>query len=313
MHLRASGIGGGLDARRRFAEWRIGLPLTLGAAGLAASGLAAAHEDPRSSSLTAAMLDAVLGICLTAACVLYAIGLVRVWRRAGIGCGIRPLEAMCFSSGAIVLAWALFGSLDALARGSFALHMVQHELLMVVAAPLLVLGRPLGAWSWAVPMAARRSAGKGARARWFSRAWRVATAPLAAWCLHTIALWVWHTPELFRAASADDLLHALQHSSFLLSALLFWRAVLANASARPGVALLLLFTTMVHTGALGALLVFSPADWYAVDAARGQVAELQLGGLIMWIPSGTVYVLAALMTVHRLLATSAKPTRLSRV
>ena len=259
----------------------------------------------------AAALEPVLCVFLAAAAAVYVTGLVRVWRRAGIGCGIRLREAICFLSGCIVLAWASFGAPDAFARGSFAAHMAQHELLMVVVAPLIVLGRPLGAWSWALSKVARRGIGKALRAPWFSRAWRLLTASLMAWCLHTIALWVWHTPGLFRAAAASDTLHALQHGSFLLTALLFWRAVLANTKARPGVALLLLFTTMVHTGALGALLVFSSTDWYAIDASRANLAEQQLGGLIMWVPGGTVYLLAALATAYRLLATSDKPTQLS--
>ena len=65
----------------------------------------------------------------------------------------------------------------------------------------------------------------------------------------------------------------------------------------------------VGVGALGALLVFSASDWYSIDAAPGALARQQLGGLIMWIPGGTVYLLAALAAVHRLLAPAASHER----
>ena len=267
-----------------------------------------AHDFSRVSTLAAA-LELAIATCLVVALALYAGGVARMWQRAGVGRGIGMPAAGCYLAGCIVLAAGLFGPLDAIAQRSFAAHMVQHELVMVVAAPLLVLGRPLGAWAWAFAPRARQSIGAALRTRWFARAWRLLTAPLAAWCLHTIALWLWHAPVVFRAASADATLHALQHASFLVTALLFWWAVFRTAAMRPWIALLLLFTTMVHTGALGALLVFSPIDWYTVDAIGAALREQQLGGLIMWIPAGAVYLMAALATAGRALGPVHRPDR----
>ena len=290
----------------------VSLPLTIVGFGAIVVAPAHAHDVAQARSAASA-ISLAIGIVLVAALALYAIGLIRVWKSAGVGHGIRIRAAVCFASACGVLAWASFGFLDALAQENFAAHMVQHELIMVVAAPLFVLGRPLGAWSWAFPMPARRRIGNRLRTPWLAHAWRVLTQPLTAWCLHTIALWMWHAPLFFRAAASSATLHALQHASFLLGALLFWWAALGKQGVRPGVALVMLFTTMVHTGALGALLFFSPADWYALTATPATLAEQQLGGLIMWVPGGTVYLVAALATAHRLLTASDKPMQYSSV
>ena len=70
--------------------------------------------------------------------------------------------------------------------------------------------------------------------------------------LHAAALWLWHVPRFFEAALASKAAHTLQHASFLAAALLFWWVTLApmrRPQARAG-AMLSLFTTMLHTGAL---------------------------------------------------------------
>ena len=73
--------------------------------------------------------------------------------------------------------------------------------------------------------------------------------------LHALALWGWHLPWLFNAALRDNGWHTAQHASFLGSALLFWWALIQpRARGAQGAALVYLFTTMLHTGALGALL-----------------------------------------------------------
>jgi cytochrome c oxidase assembly factor CtaG len=129
-----------------------------------------------------------------------------------------------------------------------------------------------------------------------------------------LALWAWHVPALFDAALRSPAMHILQHASFLASALLFWWAALggAPAPARRGVAMVLLFTTMLHTGALGALLALAPAPWYPhyVDSAAAGLDPLedqQLGGLVMWVPGGLAYLAAGLAAAFQLLEKSARP------
>jgi cytochrome c oxidase assembly factor CtaG len=103
------------------------------------------------------------------------------------------------------------------------------------------------------------------------------TGPLAAWLLHALALWVWHIPPWFEAALASDAIHALQHASFLAGSLLYGWSVLGLGPRRTGgAAMISLFTTMFHTGALGALLTLSPVAWYrAMRCARSPSASIR--------------------------------------
>ncbi|VTU39452.1 cytochrome c oxidase assembly factor CtaG [Variovorax sp. PBL-H6] len=233
---------------------------------------------------------------------LYVAGFARLRQRTRLGRVHRLYSAAAFVAGWLALGVAFVSPLDGLGAWLFSAHMVQHEILMLVAAPLLVLGRPLGVWLWALPAAARTRIGRGVQARSVRGAWRWLTLPATAWGLHLVALWGWHIPRAFEAALVHPALHAVQHTSFLVSALLFWWTVLAPRAghAGRGFAMLSLFTTMAHTGALGALLTLAPAPWYAsyfesasafgLDALEDQ----QLGGLVMWVPGGLAYLIAAL-------------------
>ncbi|MEO8165440.1 MAG: cytochrome c oxidase assembly protein, partial [Betaproteobacteria bacterium] len=164
-------------------------------------------------------------VCLALSATLYGVGLMRLWSHTGSGRGVRPLQALAFALGWWVLVIALVSQLDELGGQLFSGHMVQHELLMIVAAPLLVLGRPLAAWAWALPLSWRRGSGAFFHAPAWRMPWLVITGPLSAWVLHAVALWGWHVPVLFEAALANDGLHALQHITFLLTALLFWWSI----------------------------------------------------------------------------------------
>ena len=241
--------------------------------------------------------------CLVASAALYAVGVTRLWRRAGRFRGVTRADAIRFSSGWLLLCVALLPPLDAMAERSFAAHMVQHEILMVLAAPLLVLGRPLEAWAWALARSWRAQLAALTRSRTLRAAWDVMTEPLGAWTLHAAALWAWHIPLLFEAALASTPIHIAQHTSFLVTALFFWWSVFDRAGRRAGaVSLASLFTTMAHSGALGALLTFSATPWYpSYSGAYGltPIEDQQLGGLVMWAPAGLAYVAAALFIASR--------------
>jgi putative membrane protein len=256
-------------------------------------GGAAANDDP---GWTVALV-----LLLGTSIVLYAVGVRRLWRHARGRRGVRGAHVVRFALGWVVLAGALLSPIDAVADRSFALHMLQHELLMLVAAPLLVLGRPLEAWTWALAPRLRRAAAAAAHAPWLSRAWRLVTGQSVAWCLHAGALWVWHVPVLFVAAVAATSLHVLQHACFLAAALLFWWSVLRHRTgARSAGAMISVFTTMLHTSSLGALLTLGSHPWY-VPAAQpamfglGALEDQQLGGLIMWVPGSLAYLFAGLV------------------
>jgi putative membrane protein len=249
---------------------------------------------------------------------LYATGAARLWRHAGAGRGLRPGQVLAFAGGWLALVAALVSPLDALGDRLFSAHMVQHEILMLVAAPLLVLGRPLAAFAWALPQPALRTFTRPFRSRWLGALWTGLTDPLAAWSLHALALWAWHVPALFDAAVENESIHILQHTSFLASALLFWWAALGRDSRGrgQGAAMVLLFTTMLHTGALGALLTLAPTPWYPhyIDSGAGlgldPVEDQQLGGLVMWVPGGLAYLVAGIAVAARWMTRRGRPAPL---
>lgn len=246
--------------------------------------------------------------CLALSLLLYARGLVRLWHKAGGPRGVRWPQALAFAGGWLALAAALMSPLDALGHLLFSAHMVQHEVLMVVAAPLLVLGRPLAVWAWALSPALRRRVGRGVSHPAVARPWRVLSDATVAWALHGVVLWAWHLPALFEAALASGTIHTLQHLSFFGTALLFWWAPLAGASrSGQGASMFYLFSTMVHTAVLGALLTLAPTLWYPsygpTAAALGfdPLEDQQLGGLVMWVPAGLAYLAAGLAVAARAL------------
>lgn len=244
---------------------------------------------------------------------LFLAGWVRLRRRSGPGAGQLSRRALLFVFGWAVLSFAVVSPVHQLGERSFAAHMFEHELLMLAAAPLLVLARPLAIFLWAFPADARRSL--GGMAVTLSPAWRAATGPVTATLLQAAALWLWHAPSLFDRALADEAWHAVQHLSFLVSALLFWTAMFARTTPR-GTAALCLFATSLVSGALGALMAFAMSPWYARYAAMGMapfglspLEDQQLAGLLMWVPGGMVHAGAALIVVYAMLGRSHEASR----
>jgi putative membrane protein len=242
----------------------------------------------------------VIGLVLSAT--LFVSGLRGLLREAPRQGSTRILEGICFACGWLALFVALVSPLHAWGRVLFSAHMSQHEVLMLVAAPLLVLGRPLVVFLWAFPVNWSRRLGNIGKLGWVQGAWRLLTIPLVAWLVHAVALWVWHVPVLFDAVLHKEWVHTLQHLSFLITALLFWWALIHGPQGAMGygAAVLYLFTTSIHSGALGALITLAGSVWYpsyvGLTSSWGltPLEDQQLGGLIMWIPAGFVYVIAGL-------------------
>jgi putative membrane protein len=239
-------------------------------------------------------IDPGVVIPLAISAVLYAIGCRR-------HVGLTRVQRACFWAGWLSLIVALVSPLHPLGEVLFSAHMVQHEILMLVSAPLLVVSRPLVTFLWAAPFEWRRTLGRWSKAKPIRGSWLWLSAPLTAWWIHAIAIWVWHAPPLMDAALKSDLVHTAQHLSFFLSALLFWWALFyAHGRRAYGSGVLYIFTTAVHTGILGALLTFAPLPWYVPYANTTQawgltpLQDQQIGGLIMWVPASIVYLAAGL-------------------
>jgi putative membrane protein len=270
------------------------------------SRAALAHETDAPQSVHELIrdweFDPVVVMALILSAWFYVRGIRRLWKIVGVNNGIKRWEAICFGCGWFFTAVALVSPLHAWGEALFSAHMVQHEILMLIAAPLFVLGRPMIAFLKALPGKWAGQLARCGNSPPWQRFWRAVTYPLNAWVIHALALWIWHIPYLFQATLDNDFIHSLQHSSFLFSALLFWWALMHGRARMRGygIAVLYVFTTAMHTGALGALITFAGTILYP-DYASTTLAwhltpleDQQLGGLIMWIPAGLVYVVAGL-------------------
>lgn len=207
--------------------------------------------------------------------------------------------------GALVAVAAVAPPMHAAAEASVAVHMIQHLVLILAAAPLLVVGRPLVQALKMMPVWLRRAAATRARRLRIERR-TLRTLAVVAWIAHVLVLWAWHAPRLYDWAVSSPAAHALEHLSLLVTACAFWSAVLSARILGPGGAVLYLFAAAGQGTVLGALLTLSESPWYSIHVSSAApwgltpLEDQQLAGLIMWIPGGLVYAAVALATVARI-------------
>ncbi len=271
------------------------------AGGWGLPAVAAAHSVGVSESAGPSDVLLVL-VPLLVGTLLYIAGLARRAATTGLTQRSRG-RAASFGLGITLLAIALLGPLEAWAELSFSAHMAQHMVLIALAPPLLLLGRPGAAWLRALPQAWRAAATSPQRwpgARVVSR-WTRSVAATS--LLHGAVLWGWHAPAAFEMALRHNTIHWLEHLTLLATGMLFWRALLRARGVMLGWGLVWMLVTVIHSGMLGALITLAPRPLYGIYIERGGVADVladqQLAGLIMWVPMGTVYLLAALLFAAR--------------
>jgi putative membrane protein len=235
----------------------------------------------------------------------------RTPRTRGAAPGWR-LAAYLTGIGSVVL--ALCSPLEMLAELSFTAHMVQHQLLLMVAPPLLLLGAPFPLILWALPPRLRRRLGAlVTRPGPVRRALRTLTWMPVAGTLYTVTLWGWHYPAAYEAGLRHPMLHDLEHLMFFGTAVLFWWPIVNPAprfhrlstgvmyGARIGY---LILATAQNT-LLGAVLGLAERVFYPSYAAAPQlladwnpVDDQAFGGGVMWSGSH-MFLLAVLVLLHR--------------
>ena len=281
------------------------LPAEVSAHGLAATAVSEWEFAPL----------VVVPLAVTA--VLYAAGLLRLWRRAGVGRGISRWAATSFAAGWLTLVVSLVSPMAWLSEILFSVHMTQHTLLLLVAAPLLTFGHPVLAWMWALDRGPREAVAHAFRGPRTVGAWHAVTAPLSVFLIQALALWLWHIPSWYEAALHSDLIHAFEHICLVLAGSLFWWAMVNGRYGRSGYGLgvLYVFLTAIHSSALGALLTVAPSVWYgeyARQAAAWRIdalADQQLAGLLMWIPAGVIFIVFGLALLAAWLGESERRVR----
>jgi putative membrane protein len=223
-----------------------------------------------------------------------------------------------FAAGWTTLALALTSPIHELGEQLFSAHMLQHEIMILLSAPLISAAQPGATCLWAFAPPHRPAIGAWVQRAEQSPPVRFVTVPLNAWILEAAALWLWHIPFLYQATLQSDWIHAAQHLSFFVTAVLFWSALygVGRSAMSFGTATLYVFGAAVHCSALGALLTFSSVLWYPAYAHTTAIWGLtplqdqQLGGVIMWVPSGVVFIVVALALMARWLSESDRRVRL---
>ena len=219
----------------------------------------------------------------------------------------RPIDtwrARCFTAALVALGLALLSPLDALSGALASAHMVQHLLLLLVAAPLLALSAPSSAILRGSPLALRRASGRWRRRLGLTRGnLGVLRHPAAVWLLSVGVIWFWHAAAPYDATLDNQLLHVLEHASFLVTAVLFWQVVVGGRGAARvsgGLGVLLVFAMAMQSVFLSVLLTFARTPWYSgyaqTTASWGldPLTDQRLAGVIMWIPAGGIYLVVAL-------------------
>ena len=219
----------------------------------------------------------------------------------------RPVDswrARCFTVALVALGLALLSPLDALSNALASAHMVQHLLLLLVAAPLLALSAPSSAILRGSPLAVRRASGRWRRRLGLTHEnLGVLRHPAAVWLLSVGVIWFWHAAAPYDATLDNQLLHVLEHASFLVTVVLFWQVVVGvrgAARVSGGLGVLLVFAMAMQSVFLSVLLTFARTPWYSGYATTtapwglDTLTDQQLAGVLMWIPAGGIYLAVAL-------------------
>lgn len=230
-------------------------------------------------------LDPVLIAIIIAIAICYAVATPSAMRRGQIS----PGNTACFFAGWFVLASALVSPLCALSVSLFSARVSQHMIVVLIAAPLLVAGRPGVVARTALSTDYVRPSHRGNFLDAFG-----ASAAFA------IALWFWHMPLPYDATFDSDVVYWTMHVTMILSALWLWSILLDRRRDRAVSAIATGLVASTQMSLLGAAITFATHPLYAphllTTAAWGTtpLVDQQLGGAIMWVPGGAIFLTAAM-------------------
>lgn len=194
-----------------------------------------------------------------------------------------------FCTGVAVLVAVLFPPLDPAIDASFPLHMLQHMLLLFGAAPLLALGACGVPLLLALPRGGRRRVARIRSSAPGRAVRRAVAAPALGAVGFTVVILFWHVPPVYTAALESDPVHVAEHASFLAVGWLLWAPLAGiTRTLEGGRAVLYLFLSSFPMTILGAGLTMTPRSLYPAQTGTGPgaLAQQQVAGSIMWIPSG---------------------------
>jgi cytochrome c oxidase assembly factor CtaG len=232
-------------------------------------------------------------------------------------------RALTFYAGLATILIALQSPLDALADKLFWAHMIQHLLLLTVAAPLIVLGHPwMSIWR-PLPLRVRRALAQTVvRSRYFAplRAlFGVLSRPAGAWLAFNVNLLFWHLPGPYDLTLRNIDVHVLEHSTFLLFGILFWAQVIGARQASSVLPYLWRISyvagAMLTNVGLSIYLAFAQHALYSPYAMLANrpggisaLADQQIGAGIMWTAGDMPFAIAIALLVHRWLTEQERST-----
>lgn len=210
-------------------------------------------------------------------------------------------RAWSFGLGIASLWLALLSPIGVFSELFFFMHMIQHLIMVLVTAPLILLGAPLLPVLWALPRGLRVRAGSlFAPGNPVGQPVRALTHPLTTVSLYVIVMAVWHVPPLYDAAQGRTLVHDLEHFTFMTTAFLFWWPVIHPAGGQRrlsyGAGIPYFIPPLMEGNLIGALLVFADRPLYSAyrDLPRiwgiSALQDQQMAGLIMWVPGGLIFI-----------------------
>jgi putative membrane protein len=221
-----------------------------------------------------------------------------------------PLQAACFFASLLTIVIALDSPIDYYADQLFWVHMLQHVLLLTVAPPLFLLGRPWPRMWRALPLDMRTTLARTvARSRWMAPV-RALARPLPALILFNVALVGWHIPAAYDLTLRYGAVHVCEHALFFFTGLLFWARVIDPGPLRPRLVwptrIAYVAASMVVGWVLAIVLVTVPHPiygYYAALATRpGGISALtdqQLAAGVMWVPGSLAYTVTMLIGLYR--------------
>jgi putative membrane protein len=231
-----------------------------------------------------------------------------------------PLRVLSFVGGLATIVLALDSPIDGYADQLFWMHMVQHVILLTVAPPLILLGRPWPRMWRALPLGFRAKVGRGLARSDVAAPLRALARPLPAFVLFNGTIIVWHIPVLYNATLNSEAIHQLEHAMFFFTGLLFWARVIDPGPLRPRLEwpLRIAYLAGAMTVGFGLALSLTVAPHpliahYAALAHRpGAISALddqQIAGGVMWVPGSISYTIAALTGFYRWLEPESRTPR----
>jgi cytochrome c oxidase assembly factor CtaG len=231
-----------------------------------------------------------------------------------------PLQALAFFASLLVIVIALCSPIDYYSDELFWVHMLQHILLLSVAPPLMLLGRPWPRMWRALPFAPRTKVARAiARSSWAAPL-RALARPVPAWILFNLTFLGWHLPAAYDLTLTSGAVHALEHAMFFFTGLLFWARVIDPGPLRPRlvwpIRIAYAASAMVVGWLLAIALVVVPHAIYgyyaALDNRPGGISALtdqQLAAGMMWVPGSIAYTITFIFGFYRWLEpdSSARP------